>query len=80
MAYLVGSSITNAGLEYLAAHPTLTWVYVGDTPVTEAGLRALERQRRKMFVMRSGEGAIPNGKGGWTKIGRTIHRSASRIP
>lgn len=68
MIYLVGTAFTDDCLSYLAACPSLEWVWVGDTPMTEAALRKLERQRPDMFVMRSGEGAIPDGKGGWRKL------------
>lgn len=67
MAYLVGSPFTDACIPYLAEHPTLTWVWVGDTQMTERSLRKLEKQRPEMFVMRSGDGAVPDGRGGWRK-------------
>ena len=68
MVYLARSSVTDACIPHLLAHPTLQWVWVGDTAMTEPALQQLERQRPGMFIMRAGEGAVPNGTGGWTKL------------
>jgi hypothetical protein len=67
MVYLVGSSFTDECIPHLLAHPTLTWLWVGEA-MTERALRGLERQRPDMFVMRAGEGAISDRRGGWRKL------------
>lgn len=64
MVYLVGSAFTDACISYLIAHPALTWVWVGETAMTERALRNLEKLRPEIFVMRSGQAAVPDGRGG----------------
>lgn len=68
MVYLVRGAFTDECIPYLAECASLRWVWVGETAMTEPAILILERQRPDMFVMRSGDGAIPDGKGGWRKI------------
>ena len=67
---LIGSTVTDACLDYLHEIPSLKWLWIADTQISEHGARRLEKAIPNLMVFRKGEGATKNASGNWIKIKR----------